>query len=181
MPGTTQTLAAAEAAVAILEPLGPTEELAAAYTTLAAFQMETQPVDVVVPLAQRAQELAVRFGVPAVQSRAATTEAQALWFAGGDWEPVLRRALSIALENGLENEAGFAYTNLHELYCGNRDYAEAEPYFHDGVAYTEDHDLGTYHTCLRGVRTATLERLGRWDESVGIAEAILAFGSPSPR
>jgi DNA-binding NarL/FixJ family response regulator len=131
-------------------------------------------VDIVVPLAQRAQELAVRFGVPAVQSRAATTEAQALWSAGGDWEPVLRRALSIALENGLENEAGFAYTNLHELHCGNRDYAQADPYFHDGVAYCEDHDLGTYHTCLRGVRTSSLERLGRWDESVEIAEAILA-------
>jgi DNA-binding CsgD family transcriptional regulator len=169
-----QILAAAQAAVAILEPLGPTEELAAAYNTLAAFQIDTQPLDIVVPLAQRAQELAVRFGVPAVQSRAATTEAQALWFAGGDWEPVLRRALSIALENGLENEAGFAYTNLHELHCGNRDYAQADPYFRDGVAYCEDHDLGTYYTCLRGVRTSTLERLGRWDESVGIAEAILA-------
>src|SRR5580692_5664871 len=169
-----QILAAAQAAVAILEPLGPTEELAAAYNSLAAFQIDTEPLDIVVPLAQRAQELAVRFGVPAVQSRAATTEAQALWSAGGDWEPVLRRALSIALENGLENEAGFAYTNLHELHCGNRDYAQADPYFHDGVAYCEDHDLGTYHTCLRGVRTSTLERLGRWDELAGIAETVIA-------
>jgi DNA-binding CsgD family transcriptional regulator/tetratricopeptide (TPR) repeat protein len=170
-----QILAAAEAAVAILEPLGPTPELAAAYNSLAAFQIDLPgSLDVVVPLTQRAQELAVRFGVPGVQSRAATTEAQALWSAGGDWEPVLRRALSIALENGLENEAGFAYTNLHELHCASRDYAQADPYFHDGAAYCEDHDLGTYHTCLRGVRTSSLERLGRWDESVGIAEAILA-------
>jgi DNA-binding CsgD family transcriptional regulator len=112
--------------------------------------------------------------VPAVQSRAATTEAQAVWLAGGDWEPVLRRALSIALENGIEYEAGFAYTNLHELHCGNRDYAKADPYFHDGVAYCEDHDLGTYHNCLRGVRTSSLERLGRWDESAGIAETVIA-------
>ena len=169
-----EILAAAEGAVAILEPLGPTAELAAAYENLAAFQNHPGQLDIVGPLAQRAQELAVRFGVPAVQSRATTTEAQAVWLAGGDWEPVLRRALSIALENGLENEAGFAYTNLHELHCGNRDYAKADPYFHDGVAYCEDHDLGTYYTCLRGVRTLSLERLGRWDESVGIAEAILA-------
>ena len=124
-------------------------------------------LDIVVPLVRRAQELAVRFGVPAVQSRAATTEAQAVWLAGGDWEPVLRRALSIALEHGLESEAGFAYTNLHELHCGNRDYAKADPYFHDGVAYCEDHDLGTYYNCLRGIRTSTLERLGRWDELGG--------------
>ena len=169
-----EILAAAEAAVAILEPLGPTAELAAAYGSLAAHQLAPGRLDIVVPLAQRAQELAVRFGVPAVQSRAATTEAQALWLAGGDWEPVLRRALSIALENGIEYEAGFAYTNLHELHCANRDYAKADPYFHDGVAYCEDHDLGTYYTCLRGVRTSTLERLGRWDESVGIAEVVIA-------
>jgi len=169
-----EILAVAEAAVTILEPLGPTEELAAAYGSLAAFQNGPGCLDTVVPLARRAQELAVRFGVPAVQSRAATTEAQAVWLAGGDWEPVLRRALSIALENGIEYEAGFAYTNLHELHYGNRDYAKADPYFHDGVAYCEDHDLGTYHNCLRGIRTSTLERLGRWDESVQIAEAVLA-------
>ena len=169
-----EILAAAEAAVAILEPLGDTAELAAAYGSLAAHQNGPGRLDIVVPLARRAQELAVRFGVPAVQSRAATTEAQAVWFAGGDWEPVLRRALSIALENGIEYEAGFAYTNLHELHYGNRDYAKADPYFHDGVAYCEDHDLGTYHNCLRGIRTSTLERLGRWDESVRMAEAVLA-------
>jgi DNA-binding NarL/FixJ family response regulator len=169
-----QILAAAGAAVAILEPLGPTPELAAAYETLAAFQNKPGRGDVVVPLAQRAQELAVRFGVPAVQSRAATTEAQAVWLAGGEWEPVLRRALSIALENGIAPEAGFAYTNLHELHIGNRDYAKADPYFHDGIAYCEDHDLGTYYNCLCGVRTSSLERLGRWDESVRIAEALLA-------
>ena len=169
-----EILAAAEAAVAVLEPLGPTAELAAAYGNLAAFQNHPGRGDIVVPFAQRAQELAVRFGVPAVQSRAATTEAQAVWLAGGDWEPVLRRALSIALEHGIEYEAGFAYTNLHELHCGNRDYAKADPYFHDGVAYCEDHDLGTYHNCLRGVRTSALERLGRWDESAAIAEAVIA-------
>ncbi len=154
-----QILATAEAAVAILEPLGPTSELAAAYEPRRVAE-SPRGLGIVVPLTQRAQELAVRFGEPAVQSRATTTEAQALWFAGGDWEPVLRRALSIALENGIEYEAGFAYTNLHELHCANREYARADPYFHDGVAYCEDHDLGTYYTCLRGVRTSTLERLG---------------------
>lgn len=174
--------AAAEAAVAILEPLGATPELAAAYGTLATFQNSPGRGDIVVPLAQRAQELAVSFGVPAVQSRATTTEAQAVWLAGGDWEPVLRRALSIALENGVEYEAGFAYTNLHELHCGSRDYAQADPYFHDGVAYCEDHDLGTYYNCLRGVRTASLERLGRWDESAAIAEEVIAsIASPVNR
>ena len=108
-----EILAVAEAAVAILEPLGPTAELAAAYGNLAAHQNAPGRLDIVVPLAHRAQELAVRFGVPAVQSRAATTEAQAVWFAGGDWEPVLRRALSIALKNGISTK------RLRDTTCTN--------------------------------------------------------------
>jgi DNA-binding CsgD family transcriptional regulator len=105
---------------------------------------------------------------------AGSTEAQALWFAGGDWESVLLRALSVALENGIESAAGLAYTNLYELHIANRDYARADPYLHDGLHYCEDHDLLTYYTCLRGGRASVLDRLGRWDESVGIAETILA-------
>jgi DNA-binding CsgD family transcriptional regulator/tetratricopeptide (TPR) repeat protein len=166
--------AAAEAAVAILEPLGATPELAAAYNGLATFQLHPGRLDTASSLAQRAQELAVRFGLPAVQSRAATTEAQALWLAGRDWEPTQQRALSTALENGLGQEAGLAYTNLHELHCASRDYGRADPYYCDGVAFCEDHDLLTYYTCLRGVRSASLERLGRWDESAQLAEAVLA-------
>jgi len=169
-----EILAAAEAAVAILEPLGPTAELASAYSNLASFQSGPGRLDIAFDLARGAQELAIRFGVPAVRSRAAAVEAQAVWLAGGDWEPLLRRALSIALENGTEYEVGFAYTNLHELNCASRDYARSDPYFHDGVMYCENHDLGTYLNCLRGVRSSSLERLGRWDESVAMAEAILA-------
>ena len=169
-----QVQSVAEAAVTILEPLGATAELAAAYENLAAFRNGPGRHDSVVPLARRAGELADRFGLPAVRSRAVATEAQAVWFAGGDWEPLLRQALSIALENGIEHEAGFVYVNLHELHCAGRDFAQADRYFHTGVAYCEDHDLGTYHTCLRGVRTSALERLGRWDEAAGLAGEILA-------
>ena len=177
-----EIVAAAEAAVAILEPLGASAELAAAYGNLAAHHNGLGHLDIAVSFARRAQELAAGFGMPAIQSRAATTEAQAVCFAGGDWEPLQQRALAIALEAGIEYEAGFAWTNLHELHCARRDYAKADPYFHDGVAYCEDHDLGTYYTCLRGVRTSALERLGRWDESVAIAEAILAsVASPMNR
>ena len=61
-----QILAAAEAAVAILEPLGPTAELAAAYNGLAAFRMAPGHLDIAVSLARRAQEIAVRFGSASV-------------------------------------------------------------------------------------------------------------------
>jgi len=170
-----ESSAAAEAAVAILEPLGPTRELASAYAMLAAHHAGAGRPDMVVPLARQAQELAENASSPAVQSQAMTTEANAVWSVGGDWEPLLLRALAIALDNRVESEAGFAYVNLHESHCGRRQYAQAEPYFQQGLAYCEGHDLGTYEACLRGVHTTTLDRLGRWDELVMLGEEVLAL------
>ena len=77
-------------------------------------------------------------------------------------------------------EAGYAYTNLHELNCASRRYAESGQYYLDGAAYCEEHDLGIYLCCLQGVRTATLDRLGRWDEAVTLSRAVLRRVLASP-
>ena len=72
---------------------------------------------------------------------------------------------------------------LHEsarLNCGSRRYAESARYYRDGVAYCEEHDLGTYLSCLQGVRTATVDRLGRWDESVALSGIVLERVLASP-
>ena len=171
-----------QAAVAILEPLGPTAELAAAYRNLASFRIDQGLWTSSSRSASALRNSRSDSVYPRCKAGRRRRRRRPYGLAGGDWEPVLRRALSIALENGLEPEAGFAYTNLHELHCANREYAKADPYFLDGVAYCEDHDLLTYYTCLRGVRTSSLERLGRWDESAGLAEAVLAaIASPVNR
>ena len=95
------------------------------------------------------------------------------WFTGGEWEAPLGQALAVALDHGAALEAGYAYTNLHELNCGIRRYAESEQYYLDGVAYCAEHDLGIYLCCLQGVRTTSLDRLGRWDEFVALAGVVL--------
>src|ERR1700735_1485929 len=100
--------------------------------------------------------------------------------AGGEWEALLRRALAVALDHGAAPQAGFAYTNLHELNCGSRRYAQSEQYYLDGVAYCEEHDLGTYLCCLQGRRPAPLDRLGRWDESVNLSGVVLQRVLASP-
>ena len=98
----------------------------------------------------------------------------------GDWEALLRQALTIALDHGAVPAAGFAYTNLHELNCRSRRYAESWQYYLDGVAYCEEHDLAIYLCCLQGVRAATLDRLGRWDESVALSGVVLRRILSSP-
>lgn len=167
-------------ALRTLEPLGPTAELANAYASVAGGWVMNMRSGEAIALARQAQEIAEQVGSYEAHSAALNIEAMAAWSAGGEWEALLRRALAVALDNGAAPEAGFAYTNLHELNCGSRRYAQSEQYYLDGVAYCEEHDLGAYLCCLQGVRTATLDRLGRWDESVKLSGVVLQRVLASP-
>ena len=66
------------------------------------------------------------------------------------------------------------------MYCGELRLAESEHIYVDGIAYCDEHDIGTFGTCLRGERTCVLEMLGRWDEAESLAAALLQQAGPSP-
>ena len=172
--------AAAEAAVSLLEPLGPSAELAWAYVNLASRRLDDSQYEVAVGLTRRAGAIAESLDVPAVLSEALNTEGVALACLGGDWTGPLERALEIAVAGGLQEQAGRAFANLHVLYCAELRFTEAEPYFADGVAYCDEHDIGTFGICLRGEHTGTLEMLGRWDESAALSRELLTRSGASP-
>jgi DNA-binding CsgD family transcriptional regulator/tetratricopeptide (TPR) repeat protein len=172
--------AAAEAAVAILEPLGPSADLAGAYAHLAADRMEDGRYDTAIGLAQRAQALAGSFGLPGVLSGAINTEACATASQGGDWTALMKHALEIAVSGRLQGEAGRAYANMHAMYSGQRRFGEAQRCFTEGIAYCDEHDIGTYGTCLRGERTSVLEKQGKWDESAALCVELLTGSGASP-
>jgi DNA-binding CsgD family transcriptional regulator/tetratricopeptide (TPR) repeat protein len=173
-------IAAAQAAIVLLEPLGPTAELAWAYATLAAMWMVRRANEDAIGLARRAQAVAGPLGLTEVLSDALNSEACAVQAAGGEWVGTLRRALDIALSGRHEAEVARAYVNLHSCSVADRDWAGAERYFTDGSAYCDDHDITTYSIFLRSERTSVLERTGRWDGAVAICLELLRKGGPSP-
>jgi DNA-binding CsgD family transcriptional regulator/tetratricopeptide (TPR) repeat protein len=175
-----EATAAAEAAVAILEPLGPSSELAWAYARLAGQRMLDGQSDAAIGLSRWAQALAESLHVPEVLSDALNTEGCAAADQGADWATSMHRALEIAVAEGLQAQAGRAYSNFHSILCGQRRFDEADRYFADGVAYCEEHDIRTYATCLRGARADALENLGRWEESVALSEEMLTRSGTSP-
>jgi DNA-binding CsgD family transcriptional regulator/tetratricopeptide (TPR) repeat protein len=175
-----EALAAAEAAVSLLEPLGPSAELARAYLNLGSRRMDDGQYAVAVGLTRRAEAMAESLGAPEVLSEALNTQGCALADLGGDWTGPLERALEIAVASGLQEQAGRAYANLHVLYCSELRFTEAEPYFADGVAYCDEHDIGTFGICLRGEHTCTLEMLGRWDEAAALSRELLTRSQASP-
>jgi DNA-binding CsgD family transcriptional regulator/tetratricopeptide (TPR) repeat protein len=175
-----EAVAAAEAAVSALEPLGPSVELARAYATFANQRMLYADYDVAIDLARRAQALAVRFGATDVHSDALDTQAASRSARGLDWAGQMRRALDIALAGGHHREAGRAYTNLSGIHAGRREFAEAERHLEPGIAFCDEHDITTYAICLRGEHANVLERTGRWDEAVALSKEILIKVGLSP-
>ena len=168
--------AAAEAAVAILEPLGPSTELAWAYAYLSADRAEWGQRDAAIELSRRAQALAESLDLPEVLSYALNTEGYSAAARGGDGITPMRRALQIAVSGGWQAQAGRAYANLLDIYCDQRRFDEADRCFAEGIAYCDEHDIRTYSTCLRGARVGALEKIGRWEESASLGREMLEGG-----
>ncbi|MBO3748834.1 AAA family ATPase [Streptosporangiaceae bacterium NEAU-GS5] len=178
-------VAAGEAAIAILEPLGPTVELAWAYATLANRRMLCAEDEEATRLALRAQEIAERVGATDVYSDALITQAasatRTVHNAGeDDWSVQMARGLRIALSGGHHDQVGRAYANFCGAYCDKRQYAEAEPCFAEGIAYCDERELTTFTTFLRGEQANMLDGVGRWSEAVTLSEEILAVAGPAP-
>jgi len=173
-------IAAAKAAIALLEPLGPSLELASAYASLASLRMVNYEHAEAIELAHRAVAIAGPLGRTDIVSEALNTEACSLQGIGRDWGPTMRRALDVAVSGGHEAQVGRAYVNTYAMYVDEKAFASGEAYYADGVAYCDEHDLASYSIFLRSQRTNMLERTGRWDEAVAIAGELLLRGGPSP-
>jgi DNA-binding CsgD family transcriptional regulator/tetratricopeptide (TPR) repeat protein len=151
-----------------------------AYAELAARLMVLGRHEEAIENARRAQSIADQAGTPAVISSALSTEGVSAAILGREWTGLLDRALQIALDEGLQAEAGRAYCNYYATYCGQRRFAEAEQLYADGIAYCDDHDIATYGTFLRSERTGMLEKTGRWDEALALSLDILDRADPAP-
>ncbi len=175
-----EAAAAAETALTTLQPLGPSSELAWAYANLAAQLSAGGENAAAIERARRAQAIAEPLGAFEVLSDALNTEGCAAASLDGSWAGPMRRALEIAISEGLEEQAGRAFANICSMYCGQRRFAEAEQYFAAGVAYCDEHDISTFGTCLRGGRTDFMAQTGRWDEAVALSLELLSGSGASP-
>ena len=113
-------------------------------------------------------------------SDALNTEACATAGTDGDWTALMQRALEIAVSGRMQAQAGRAYANMHGIYCVQRRFDEAQRCFVEAIAYCDEHDIGTYGTCLRGEWTGALEKQGQWDDSASLCVELLTGSGASP-
>jgi hypothetical protein len=107
-----EATAAAETAVATLEPLPAGIELARAYANLAARRMMAARHEEATEAAQHAQSIAATQSAPDVISDALDTEAVSAFHLGRDWAGLMDRALRIALDHNLHAAAGAGLLQL---------------------------------------------------------------------
>jgi DNA-binding CsgD family transcriptional regulator/tetratricopeptide (TPR) repeat protein len=165
-----ESVAAARRARELLEPLGPTEELANLYGGGA----DAVEPDEIAENINRAAELAVELSLPELRIRALNGLGYLAAARLGDYETPLLEALELAIKHGMQQQVGLTYANLTEYYTTDFRFAVAEPVFAEALTYCDEHDVSTFGNCVRGAHALALLDQGRWDEALRVAHEILA-------
>jgi DNA-binding CsgD family transcriptional regulator/tetratricopeptide (TPR) repeat protein len=171
----------AREALDILSDLPPGPELGWAYSDLSRLRMNAGDNAAAIAWAERALASAEGSGDAGLLAHALVNLGGAKLNLGNQQGgEAIERGLRVALDAGLDEHAGRAYSNLAEIAISAYDFALGERWLEEGLAYTFEHDVDTYYTCLRGWRGVRLMYQGCWAEATEIAEAILVRPDRSP-
>ena len=171
----------AEAAIAVLETLPPSPELAMAYSNRAQLEMLANRTDPAIEFAQRAITLAEQLGNSAILSHALNNlgTARLMRADAAGWAD-LDRALEIAQASGREEPIARAYVNLGARAVVQRRHDTALRCFNDGLRYCEDHDLNSYRLYLIAWRARARLESGDWQGATEDADLVVRDLRTSP-
>lgn len=161
-------------ALEVLEELPPGRELAMAYSNRAGLYMLAEDVAEAVYWGSRAIELARTLGAHEILVDALVNVGSAEF--NNDEEQgrtKLEQGLNLAIEHGLESEAGRAFNNLGTLAVRNRDHSRASRYMRDGIAYCAERDIDVQVVHMRARHTQLLLQQGDWIGAEEGARAVL--------
>jgi len=162
-------------AVALLEPLGETPELASAVSGLALARRNTADRDGGTAISERARDLAERLGLDDVLAESLIIHG----LVTGSVDD-LRRALEVAVAANAHEQAGGAYGYLQTVMTGNRDFDAAERWYRAGTRYCDDHDITTWASCLRAHHAAAVLLQGELREPAEQSRRVLGLRVISP-
>jgi DNA-binding CsgD family transcriptional regulator/tetratricopeptide (TPR) repeat protein len=168
-------------AVAVLDALPPSKELAWAYGSLAVDDMILgRTNEATLAYLGKAWDIGERLGYPDLVSFVLNATGLYLVDAGQGGLPELEEGLLLALEADLPEAAGRAYSSLMEAATKLHRFPDAERYYAEGLAYCERSELGVFSMCINGWRSRELLFLGRWDEAAEVATQKLGSPGISP-
>ena len=169
-------------AVATLEPLGPSHELAMAYSNCAQLYMLAGDAGRAISWGERAIDLARELGDADTEIHALNNVGTAMWLRGEQLEGHRRvaQSLDLALAADAHEHAARAYTNLGASACACWQLADAERYLRAGIAYCTDRDLDSWTLYMGAWLARSLAEQGRYREADDCAANVLRHPRLAP-
>jgi DNA-binding CsgD family transcriptional regulator/tetratricopeptide (TPR) repeat protein len=166
---------AARQAIAALEADGSDHhELAYAYSNLAQLAMLDHDKDEARRWGERALSYARAHDDTEVEAHALNNLGTAA-LDGDEQRRLLEKSLALSIDNGLEEHAARAYTNLSFREVASRRGLEAaEALLEQGLCYAEARDLETWWLYMLGTRAELHLLRGRWSDAERDASEVLA-------
>ncbi|MCZ7423274.1 AAA family ATPase [Verrucosispora sp. WMMA2121] len=165
---------AADRAVRVLAPLGPSRALGMAYSNLAQLHMLSHRMAEAVEWGERARRLADQLDDPATSVHASINIGTARMFADPtEGQATLRAAHTTAARAGHVDDAARALVNLTTCHEQVGDYATAHAVAEEALRYADTHELGGYVQYLLGVRAVLRVGRGDWDGALSDAAESL--------
>jgi DNA-binding CsgD family transcriptional regulator/tetratricopeptide (TPR) repeat protein len=163
-----------EQAVCELEPLGPTPELALAYSTRSQFLMLQDRFSEAIAWGRRAMDLSDQLNHVEIRAHALNNVGTALMMTGGaGGDRLLDDSLRISLDHGFHDHASRAYTNYAECRMIERAFEAADVLMTEGISFCAQHDLDPAVHYLLGRHAQLRMEQGRFHEAETIANGVL--------
>ena len=168
--------AAGAEAVALLERLDPSPELARAYSNLSQLRMLTHDTGGAIDWGERALGLAERFGDTEIAVHALANIGSAERFLGRErsGRDKLEESLRRAKAAGLHDDVGRAYANLTAECVNRRQFAVGERHLAEGIAWCDEHDIPGYTLYLMAWQARLDVDQGNWATAGGTVLEVLA-------
>jgi ATP/maltotriose-dependent transcriptional regulator MalT len=171
----------AHEAVAILEPLGPSTELAAAYSTLSQLAMLGEDTSQAIAMGEIAYELATQLGDDGTRAHALVNIGTARVQLDPDATGTLLEARALADRSGNRHEAARALVNLaYTLMWWGRP-LEARAHVEEAVAYAAQYEVHTLAEYARTLLAWLKLRAGEWNAAEGFAGRVVSGEKSIPQ
>jgi DNA-binding CsgD family transcriptional regulator/tetratricopeptide (TPR) repeat protein len=163
-----------QAAIAVLEELPPSTELAQAYKTQCFIRMMYRDCEEAVAWGEKAAQLAERFGDADILARAYNYAGCAMLVM--DYErgrALMEKSLAIGQEANLPFALAGTLGNLGWMLVEVYRFADAERYLTEGIAYASEHDDDYHLLQMLTWQASARFYQGRWAEAIEIASKVL--------
>jgi len=163
----------ASQAVALLEPLGPSEDLVRSTSDLAGALFVDGYSQEAIDLAERAMELGARLGLP--------EQARALGFRGaarcdlGDPGGLdeLREALQVGTAQGLGREVAVIHVNIAEAIHSLEGPKATMEAYREAAAFAARRGIEEFAVASAAQSLGAVFNLGSWDEAMALSEELV--------